>query len=87
MGVLARLRVLLAVSMSLGVVAIIFAAVGQRLIRLGGTDGQFSGFLSPVVERVGTIIPVLLAGLLLAIILWFLASSVQEERTRTRRRP
>jgi hypothetical protein len=88
MGVLARLRVLIATVVTVAAVGVAFSRVGTRLLDGLKQGGQFNGpFSSEAVLQIETVFPLLLSAVLLAVVIWFLASPVQEERSRTRRRP
>jgi len=54
------------------------------LFDMAGTGGQFSGFLSPTIDNLQTLIPLIISALALGIVLWYLVSGAQEERARNR---
>lgn len=83
MGLLGRFQVLAGTIIGVGFVGVVFNEIGRDLIaRVEEQDGPFSG----VAGQVETIVPLVLAGLLLAAVLWFIASAIQEERSVNRRR-
>jgi hypothetical protein len=83
MGFFARFQIVVATVVSVGVVAVIVQNVGSTISNLIDPDGPF-GIISQQVQNLG---PVVLSLLLLAIVVWFMVSTVQEERTvETRRR-
>lgn len=82
MGVFGRIRILAGGVISVGFVGVVFNEVGRGLIeRVKGQDGPFS----QLAGQVESVVPLVLVMLLLAIIVWFIVSSVQEERTVQRR--
>ncbi len=83
MGFFARFQIVVATVVSVGVVAVILQNVGNTIVSFIDPDAPF-GQLAGQVQTLG---PLVLALFLLAILAWFLVSSVQEERTvETRRR-
>jgi len=86
MSFLARIRVTLAVLIATSLIGLLFVEVAQPLINMGSGDGQFSGPFSDVVTRVETVVPLVIALVLLGTVVWLLASSVQEETRRRVRR-
>jgi len=79
--------VLIVSVMALGLLSMLYARVAQPLLALVEPGGEFEGFLTDTVTQIDVVVPALIAGMLLAMVMWFLASSVQEEQSRTRRRP
>lgn len=86
MGIFERMSVVVVTTIAVTVIGIVYAQVGQPLLDLVTGDGPHTGFLSPTVGSLDTVIPLLLVSIELAVILWFIASSVEEERT-VRRQP
>lgn len=83
MGIFRRLQVLGATIIGVGFVGVVYNELGRDLIsRVKEQDGPFSGLAG----QVESIVPLVLAGFLLAIVLWFIASTIQEERAVDRRR-
>ena len=83
MGFFRRFQIVVATVVSVGVVAVIIQNVGNTIVSFIDPDAPF-GELAGQVQSLG---PLVLALFLLAILAWFLVSSVQEERTvETRRR-
>jgi hypothetical protein len=83
MGFFARFQIVVATVVSVGVVAVILQNVGNTIVSFIDPDAPFG----ELAEQVQTLGPLVLALFLLAILAWFLVSSVQEERTvETRRR-
>jgi|APHM01.1.fsa_nt_gi hypothetical protein len=85
MGFFARFRILAGTVVSVGTVAIVVQNVFPVVTGLSDPDATFSGLQT----QITTIGPLVLALMLLAMLIWFVSSSVQEERTveRRRRRP
>jgi len=82
MSLLRRLQVVVATVISVGFVGIIYNELGLLLI--DQILGESSGPFDIVAERIETVVPLVLALLLLGIIAWFLVSSVREERVQRR---
>ncbi len=83
MGFFARFQIVVATVVSVGVVAVIIQNVGNTIVSFIDPDAPF-GQLAGQVQTLG---PLVLALFLLAMLAWFIVSSVQEERTvETRRR-
>lgn len=83
MGFFRRFQIVVATIVSVGVVAVILQNVGTTIAGSIDPDAPF-GELARQVQSLG---PLVLALFLLAILAWFIVSSVQEERTvETRRR-
>jgi ABC-type multidrug transport system permease subunit len=83
MGFFARFQVVTATTISIGIFAVIFELVGGAI----GQRIQSSDPFSDLLGQVQTFGPLVLSMLLLAILVWFIVSSIQEERTvETRRR-
>jgi hypothetical protein len=72
---------------SVGLLGVLYAEVGTRIIAIAGTGGSSEGFLSPTVDQVGTVMPYLIAVMILGILVWFVFSSAQSERAVQRRGP
>lgn len=72
---------------SLGLLGVLYAEVGIRLIAIAGTGGTSEGFMSPVVEQLGTVIPYIVAVSVLGVLVWLVFSSAQSERAVQRRGP
>lgn len=77
MGFFARFQILIGTTVSIGTVAIVVQNVFPIVTGLSDPDGAFSGLQSQI-TNLG---PLVLALMLLAILAWFLVSTVQEERT------
>lgn len=86
MSFLARIRVTLAVLISASLIGLLYVEVALPLINMGTGDGQFTGPFSDVLSQVETVVPLVISLLLLGIVVWLLASSVQEETRRRVRR-
>lgn len=83
MGFFARFQIVVATVVSVSVVAVIVQNVGNTIAASIDPDAPFG----EIATQVQTLGPLVLALMLLAILAWFLVSSVQEERTvETRRR-
>jgi len=83
MGLFGRMRVLAATIIGVGFVGIIFNELGRDLIkRVRDQNGPFSSLAG----QVETMVPLVLVLLLVAVVVWFVASSIQEERAVDRRR-
>jgi len=87
MGTFARLRVTSVVIFAVAMVALIYAEAGTLLIDMGTGDGDFTGPFSEVISSVESLVPLVLAFILLGIVTWLVVSSVREERTVDQRRP
>jgi len=83
MGFFSRFGIVVGTVVSVGVVAIVLQNVGQTIAGRIDPDAPF-GEIAGQVQDLG---PIVLSLLLLAIVVWFIVSTVQEERTvETRRR-
>jgi hypothetical protein len=83
MGFFRRFQIVVGTVISIGIVAVILQTVGNTVAGSIDPDSPFG----EIAGQVQTLGPLVLALLLLAILAWFLVSSVQEERTvETRRR-
>lgn len=87
MGLLARLQATIAVIVSISMVAIIYAKLQDPLISKAKSGGKWAGFMSKRVKDVDQLLPVVLALLLLGIVVWFVVSTVQSEKTKQVRQP
>jgi hypothetical protein len=76
-----RLQVMSAVIVAVGAVALLYAEVGLKLINMGTGNGEFTGPFSGLMTDVETVVPLVLAAFLLGIVVWFVASTVQRERS------
>ena len=81
MGMLRRLQILTASTVSIGMVAIIYARLQDTLIEPAKEGGKYEGFLSQRVAEIDAVAPIVLALLLLGIVIWFMVATVQRERT------
>lgn len=83
MGFFSRFSIVVGTVISVGVVAIVLQRVGETIVPRIDSDAPF-GELAGQVQNLG---PIVLSLMLLAIVVWFIVSTVQEERTvETRRR-
>lgn len=82
----ARLQFTFYSIITIATVGVIYSEAALPLIKLGGSGGSSSGFLSSRIDQIETLVPLILAMLMLGIAIWFLVSGVQEERTVNRRR-
>ena len=83
MGLFGRIRVVAATVIGVGFIGVVFNDVARPLISdVEQQDGPFSSLAG----QVETIVPLVLVMLLLAVLVWFVVSSVQEERAVNRRR-
>jgi len=82
MSLLRRLQVVVATMISVGFVGIIYNEVGLLLVNQILNDS--SGPFDTIAEQTETIVPLVLALLLLSIVAWFIVSSVREERVQRR---
>jgi hypothetical protein len=80
MGLMRRLQVLLGVTIANASAGIVYATAGQQLLARAGTGGTNAGFLSGTVDQLDVVVPLVLGIFQLGIILWFMVSSVEEER-------
>lgn len=81
MGYLGRSIILASVTMSNFVLGIIWLQAGVRMINIG-RDLMDGGPFSGVLDSLNLLIPLTIAVIQVGIVLWFLASPVQEERAR-----
>ena len=86
MSLLRRLQVVVATIVTIGMVGIIYAEVGTKLVNMGTGDGDSTGPFSEIISQVDTAWQLVLVVLLLGIVVWFIVGSVKEEQT-VRRRP
>lgn len=86
MSLLRRLQVVIATIVSIGMVGILYAEVGTKLVNMGTGDGDSTGPFSDVISQVDTVWQLVLVLILLGIVVWFIVGSVKEEQT-VRRRP
>jgi hypothetical protein len=80
MGMMQRFMVLIGASIANAAAGILFVTTVQPLLDIAGPGGSSSGFLSSTVEQIGVVGPLVIAVLQLAIVIWFIVTSVQEER-------
>lgn len=84
MSFIARVQITLATVVAVGFVGLLYIEIGLPLINMA--TGEFDGPFSDIANQIGTVIPLVLSLLLLGIVVWLIASSVQEERRRRVRR-
>jgi|APHM01.1.fsa_nt_gi hypothetical protein len=77
MGFFARFQILVGTTVSIGVVAIVVQNVFPIVTDLSDPNDTFSGLQTQITD----LGPLVLALMLLAILAWFIISTVQEERT------
>jgi hypothetical protein len=82
-----RLAVMFKVLIGLAVLGILYATAGQQLLALVKPGQQFSGFMSSTVANIETVVPLVIAVLALGFTLWYIVSTVRQERTVEPRRP
>jgi multisubunit Na+/H+ antiporter MnhC subunit len=84
MGFFSRFQIVVATIISGGVVAVIIQNVGTVISDAIDANGPFG----EVASQAQTLGPIVIAVLMLSILVWFIVSTVQEERTveTTRRR-
>lgn len=82
-----RMAVLLKVLIGLAVLGILYATAGKDILALVKPGGKFAGFLSPTVANIETVVPLVISVLALGFVIWFVVSTVKEERTVEPRRP
>lgn len=81
-----RMAVMLKVMIGLALLGILFATAGKELLALAGPGGQFAGFMSPAVAHIDTVMPLVISVVALGHVIWYIISTVQEERTVARRK-
>lgn len=86
MSLMRRLQVVAGTITTVGMVGIIYAEAGTRLVDMGTGDGDSTGPFSDVITQVDTVWQLVLVMILLGVIIWFIVSSVREEQS-VRRRP
>jgi protein involved in temperature-dependent protein secretion len=89
MGLLLRLRIVIATYVTVGAIGVVYAKLQSPLIEAGKSGGQFEGFLSDRIADLDALLPIVLGLLVLGVTVWFVVATVQNERTesRTVRRP
>lgn len=85
--ILAALRVVVATVIAVSFVALLYVEVALPLIKMGSDGGQLTGPFSVIVTRVETMVPLVISLLLLGIVVWMVVSTVQRERSVSRRPP
>jgi hypothetical protein len=86
MGVWSRGWFAFGTSVAVATVGLVYARVGKVLIDLG-LEGPFGGPFNPLLERVDSVVPVLLAAMIVGVAVYLVVGGVQRERTVNRRRP
>ncbi len=81
MARLAAARVVVYSLLSLAVVGTVYSEL-LPLFDMATSGGEFEGFLSPTIANLETMVPLVLAAMALGIVLWYLVSGAQEEKTR-----
>jgi hypothetical protein len=71
---------------AIATIAVIYARAAKPLVKMG-TSGNFQGFLSTPISQLDTVVPLVLAFLLLGTVVWFVAGGVRDEQSVNRRRP
>jgi len=84
MSFVARIQITLATIIAVGFVGLLYIEIGLPLINMA--TGEFSGPFSSVANQIDTVVPLVLSLILLGMVVWLIASSVQEERRRRVRR-
>lgn len=79
--IMRALRVVVATIVAVSAVALLYVEVAVPIIDMGSGDGAFTGPFSVIVTRVETMVPLVIALLLLGIVIWMVVSTVQQERT------
>lgn len=85
--IFAALRVVVATIVAVSAVALLYVEVALPLIEMGSGDGSMTGPFSVIITRVETMVPLVIALLLLGIVIWLVVSTVQRERSVSRRPP
>lgn len=85
MGLWARSWIATGVTVAVGVVALLYVEVGQLLLDMlsNNSSGPFSG----VGDQVSTLLPPVLAALVLGIWIWVIAGEFQRQPDQRRPRP
>jgi hypothetical protein len=86
MGVWLRGWFAFASTVAVAVAGLVYARVGTLIIDMG-LNGDMGGPFNPILERVQTVVPILLSAILVGVAVYLLVGGVQRERSVDRRPP